>query len=351
MTARFVIQFVRFLLPLAAVLVGVNYYGDASNLYTEGYEKAIADILLSGRHATDLSEVNDRRLQIEVVEQRTWGPQVAIIGSSRTLLINEGHFYPSSTFNHSVYAATWFDLNGMFGLLLARGQLPDTLVLGLDPWTFNPGHVHAFTHTWLSLLPADSLPADAQVRMEAWDRWSNLLSPSYFQASLKEIPKRLTGTDQPIPVNTRYNAHRTRCSDGSLTYDPVFASSDSMQITERIKLFLDGTLYGMNGYHSTDKVGVEAVQTILLEARRHGVYPVVFFPPVAPKVYQRIANDYPLALLNEARLRDWCIQQGVEVRGSSNPNDYGLSFRHFYDGIHMNEEGVARFFEVRKSVR
>lgn len=348
MALRFVKRIVLFLLPLVLVVAGVNYYGDAANVFTAGYEKALASVLLTDHHATELSEFNDRLLQVEVVKQRKARPQIAIIGSSRTLLLNELHFHPSSTFNHSMYAAAWFDLESMFKFLRIHGQLPDTLVIGIDPWTFNPGHVHAYTHTWLSHLePSDMVSTDALWR-ERMDRWSNLLSPSYFQASLKEIPRRLKGKNLPIAVDKRNNEGRTRCSDGSMTYDPVFASTDSMQVAERIQLFLRGPLYGMNGYDTTDKAGFDAVQKIVLEARTLGVYAIVFFPPVAPEVFNRLTIDYPLSLLNEARFREWCLHEGLEVRGSFDPNQHGLDFHHFYDGIHMNEEGVSAFFEVRK---
>ena len=341
-------QLVIFLLPLGLVLAVVNYFGDAANLFTDDYEASIAEFMLQGHHVTRLSEYNDRRLQIELVKRRSVGPNVAIIGSSRSLLLGNHHFYPSTTFNHSVYAAAWFDLESMFNLLRTKGQLPDTLIVGIDPWTFNPNHVHVHTHTWGQYTGQAPHAQQTRPLKRFWERWSNLLSPSYFQASLQEFPKRIKGEAVPLPVRERYNAKRTRCSDGSLTYDTIFGNADSLLVFERVQLFLRGPLYGMKGYDTTDKEGFSAIQEMLLTARDEGVHTVLFFAPVAPQVYARLSNEYPIALLNEQRLRDWAAQERIEVRGRFNPHASEIGIRHFYDGIHMNEIGMAVFFPLRK---
>lgn len=347
MMPRFVKQLALFLLPLGLVLAGVNYIGDAAKLFTDGYEASIAELMTQGHHVTQLSDYNDRRLQIELVKRRSTGPQIAVIGSSRAMLLNEHHFYPSSTFNHSVYAATWTDLLSLFKLLRAHNQLPDTLIIGIDPWTFNPSHLHAHTHTWLEFESDGSYVQRAPSFNTLWERWSSLFSPSYFQASMEEIPKRISGDDVPLPVNERYNAKRTRCSDGSLTYDTIFGDTDTLLVLDRVQLFLRGPLYGMKGYTTTDKEGFSAMQEMVLTAHDQGVYPIVFFAPVAPQVHARLAREYPIALNNEQRFRDWAVEKGIEVRGSFNPYHSGISIRHFYDGIHMNETGVSVFFTPR----
>ncbi len=344
---RFLLQLLSFVLPFAMVVAGVNYLGDAANVFAEGYEAAIAELMLQEQNLTRLSEYNDRQLQIELVSRRTAAPDVVVMGSSRTLLLNEAHFHPSSFFNHSMYAAAWYDLKRMYAFLETHDQLPDTLIVGLDPWTFNPNHLHAYTHTWKSYDPSFDDKAAVNLKT-AWQRWSTLVSPSYFQASSKEFVQKLRDEQRPLPVKLRYNAGRTRCYDGSLTYDAVFGSTDSIEVLDRVQLFLRGPLYGMQDYTTTDELGFLAMQELVNNAHQRGIHVVVFFAPVAPPVYKRLVNEYPIALLNEQRFGEWARNNGFEVRGSFNPHEDGLGILHFYDGIHPNEEGIEVFFKTRR---
>ena len=82
-------RFLFFLPPLSLIiLVGVNYFIDAENLYSQQYEKIIARNILSGNHITNISKYNDREFQKQLISQLKECPDIIVIGSSRTMMIN-----------------------------------------------------------------------------------------------------------------------------------------------------------------------------------------------------------------------------------------------------------------------
>ena len=72
--------------PLAAFVLCVNTLGDPAKVISRGaYERGVADILLSGRHAAGVSEYNDRLMQRLYAEGLHAAPDVLVLGSSRVM--------------------------------------------------------------------------------------------------------------------------------------------------------------------------------------------------------------------------------------------------------------------------
>lgn len=59
---RFSISILSFLLPVILVIISVNYFGDAANIYQSEYEERISQALVDGNKVTGISNFNERRL-------------------------------------------------------------------------------------------------------------------------------------------------------------------------------------------------------------------------------------------------------------------------------------------------
>lgn len=95
---QFLIKTIFISILILGTLISVNYFGDAARLFSVGYEKRIADIILSGINVTNISNYDERLFQKELITSMEHSPDVVILGSSRTMLINKDYFNKNSMF-------------------------------------------------------------------------------------------------------------------------------------------------------------------------------------------------------------------------------------------------------------
>ena len=69
-------------------------------------------------------------------------PDILILGTSRIMQINQKHFSHNKIYNAGVNASASQGLEGMIKLLnsIPKNDLPKHIIVGLDPWIFNPNY-------------------------------------------------------------------------------------------------------------------------------------------------------------------------------------------------------------------
>ena len=70
---------------------------DAAKIFHTGYERNIANIIYSSKNATNISNYDERILQKELINKIKSKPDILILGSSRTMLINSSYFESSAS--------------------------------------------------------------------------------------------------------------------------------------------------------------------------------------------------------------------------------------------------------------
>ena len=60
----FLLRIVWFTLPIITVLVTSNYFGDSASLFRTEYEETIAELILDGSDVTNISNYDERLLQM-----------------------------------------------------------------------------------------------------------------------------------------------------------------------------------------------------------------------------------------------------------------------------------------------
>src|SRR5690606_5501618 len=88
MTWKMLVKRILFVfLPICILtLVGVNYFLDGENLYFNQYERIMARQIISGHNITNISKYNDRFFQKHVITKMKDCPEIAIFGSTRTMM-------------------------------------------------------------------------------------------------------------------------------------------------------------------------------------------------------------------------------------------------------------------------
>lgn len=344
---RFIQKFLLFTIPLIIILVSVNYFGDAAKIFSTGYIKEIAGILKSGKYVTNISNYDERFFKKEVINNFVKSPDILVIGSSRTMLINTSYFKNQSLFNNSVSSASLEDLIAIYQLYKQKNIFPKTIILAVDPWIFNKNNERG---RWQSLRKEyNSFFVDKKFRVASpiIDKaYFQLLSPSYFQNSLKNIPDFIMGSDKPIPTLEKYNTTSTILTDGSIVYSKAFRNASNVEVEKMIKLYLTGDVYSIEHFNSLSPRLIEMFNLLVTDMKTHNIKIAFFLAPYHPEVYQVIEKKYPMVINTENYIAAYAKKNKIQVYGSYNPLKLGLNASHFYDGMHSKEIAIRKILNL-----
>lgn len=333
------------LAPMALILMAVNFFGDAANIFTS-IEQEMADYMVSGRHVANAYNYDERILQRRLIQQETVRQDVVVMGSSRAMLFHAGLFGTESFRNYGVGAATLEDVAGIFQLLYNAGRVPKRIVLGLDPWILNDRS---------GLTKWQEFSAEYAQFMEQAAPWrplpfvrkalGQLISPSYFQQSLPMLFKRVAHPESTtiVPIESLdYDLQSfVRLSDGSIRYQSDMTSATEEQVDERARQALGG-IVGVEHYSELSLEKKALFELLLARWQEQGIQVELVLIPFHPIVYEdfRQKARYTSVLEFEAYVANLAVTRKIPFRGSLNPALLGMDRRHFYDSMHLNPEGV-----------
>lgn len=342
---RFINKFIIISLPVLILLFTVNYFGDAGKIFDSEYEKEMAEILMNGSYVTNISNYDERVFQKELINRMNNAPEILILGSSRTMLINSTYFPNQTFFNNSVSGASIEDLIALFQIYKERNILPRKLIIGIDPWLLNENNGQT---RWKSLeyfYNKYNKKADFSLAKNSSYKYSELFSLSYFQASIKALPKLFSGTSEPIATQEKYNETNTKLSDGSLVYRADYRNATQNVINSKIDGYIAGNIYSIENFETiSDDIWTE-FQDFIATLRKEHISIEFFLSPYAPIVYDKIAKEYSNVLQTESLIINFANDKGIKVNGSFNPYNLQFDETYFYDGMHCKEKGIQEILK------
>lgn len=322
-------------LIIGAILIIVNYTGDAARLFDEEYEINISKGILKGQNVTNISNYDERILQKYLIPNLERKLDLLILGSSRTMLIN-GKFYKNkNVFNSSVSGASIEDIIAIYGLYKSNKKLPETIILGVDPWIFNENNGQ---ERWKSLSKEyyDFYGKDFGGWINLY-KYEQLISPSYFQNSLKRLIQK---TKVPVFTSDGYNISNTKMADGSLIYGEKIRNSSIAEVDEKVKDYLKGDLYSIENYNSLSLSKLEEIKRFVASIENEGIKVSFVLTPYHPEVYKVILQDYPIVIKVEEVIKELAETNNMKIYGSFNPNRLNMDSSFFYDGMHVKAKGI-----------
>ncbi len=341
---RFLLKLLGLALPLLAMVAAVNYAGDAGGLFLL-QERTVARYMLDGLHVRNASNMDERLLQRLLIDHLPHAPECIVLGSSRVMLFDSEICRAGDFMNHAVSGASVEDLIGVYQLYRNRGVYPSRVVIGVDPWIFND---ESDQHRWRVLQDAysefTSEPFLVPHEVYALKRWTQLLSPSYFQRSSRALLARNgRETRQAVPTTSPVNEEFTKHADGSIAYDAGFRSADSATVEVRARGDLRPPVYSLEGYLKISARRLRGFQLLVTDMRARGIHVTFVLVPYHPVVFDELSrtSPYRIILQFEQAVRRLAAEQQIPVVGSMDPAAAGLNRTHFYDGMHLNEAGVA----------
>ncbi|MFZ4474637.1 MAG: hypothetical protein ACOYPR_05545 [Saprospiraceae bacterium] len=346
---KFILKLTFLLVPILLFVVSVNFIGDASNLFSIGYEEKIADQIIKGNNVTNIYNYNERLLNKYLITKFNFCPDVLAIGSSRVMLINSSYFNNKTFFNTGVSGASIEDLMSTYQMYEQKKCLPKRIILGLDPWTLNinNGQMRWSTLNHEYLILYNQLTGNNIVAKEELvnSTYLQLISLSYFKISFKKLISGRRNT--PISTTIKTNNTFTKILDGSISYDLKYRSVTAAEIEEKCTIYTSGDIYGVEKFdeHSTEIRFL--LEKFIEHLRKNNIEISIFLAPYHPKVYSFISKSdkYRKIIESESYFIDLGLKYEIEVLGSFNPNKLNMDGSYFYDGMHCNEKGIEKILK------
>ena len=349
--SRFAIRLAGFA-PLAALLVGVNYFVDPAHLFDRGRtEREIVAALSGGGRVTGLNNYDERGFQRELAKRDTAAPQTLVIGSSRAMTVGSAEIGASGVRNGAVSGANFLDVLGIYDLYAGRSGGPRSLLLGVDPWMFNANSGDA---RWVTIsreaaamltrlgLPAPDRLAIARARAK---RATTLVSLDYFQQGVRELIQHHGMPESFVVASRDSNPTLTRKPDGSIVYGEDLRDLSEDDVARAAKAYAETSpIYQLGGFSRIDPTDSVIFDRFVRAARKDGNDVTLFMAPYHPVVYDVLRKDERYAMVAKAEqvVREVGAAAGVRVCGSYDPAVVGLGPADFYDGMHARPAALGR---------
>jgi len=348
----FLKRFIFLILPLCIIaFIGTNYYLDAENLYYQKYEKVMARNVLEGNYITNIGKYNDRLFQKYIIENSNECPEIIVIGSSRTMLINKYQFGNYSFFNNSINGATIEDIVTLMMLYDKKALAPKYLIIGIDPWILNEKNgqyrwktIQKDYNDALNKLKLETINIDTSFTEK---KENKLFSISYFFASLnKEIKQKR----KVFITKKKYNEKTTKIKDGSLIYGKSTRNRSQEAIDKIVNEYISRKFFGFEGngnfYEKNKKIFEVFIDYIL----KKNVKITFYFSPYHPKVFNFFSKNekYKNFIETEKYYKAFAEKKNIQCISSFNPNEFGLDSTYFYDAQNSNENCVSKLINKFK---
>ncbi len=127
-----VVFLLLFIVLMEMILFRLGESGNVSNILEVQQRKEV----LFGRKYSSLE------FEYKVEGARFFRPEILILGTSRIMQIGQHLFLGKNFYNSGISASASRGIDGMILLLnsIPKDAMPDQIIVGLDPWLFNPNY-------------------------------------------------------------------------------------------------------------------------------------------------------------------------------------------------------------------
>jgi hypothetical protein len=297
------------ILPVLILVSTINYFSDPAHLFDGGaFESQISNVLLKNQNVANVSNYDERLLQKYFIKGLTLKPEIAILGSSRSMQINQTHFQNKIVINNSVSGGTLKDYLGIFSFYISKKQLPNHLYISLEPWLLNDNNDDS---RYKSLMPEYNFMLDLLNLKDYKEsdflnfflKWKEILSLSYFQNSLKNLGKSNT----TYPTNNFYNNSITRIKDGSITYAKKTREISSQEVISLAHDFIKTSKIDyLENYTSLSIKYCKTLNAFIQYLTKNKVQITFILPPYHPVVFEYLSQNakYAQAIASENYFRE-----------------------------------------------
>jgi hypothetical protein len=344
---RFIKKVIVFSSPIIILLIIVNGIIDPANIMS-GVEKKIAEYLTEGYNVTNITDMDERLLQKYVIENLTDPPEIIILGSSRIMQIGR-YYYGDNCLNNGVSGASIEDLMAIYQLYIEKDYDKSIrkIVIGIDPWIFNK---NSGQYRWKSIGNEynNFKNKNTSTKKYLFFKYSRLISPSYFQASIRNIPKFLLKEKGELSIMPTYewvNDTLTREIDGTVIYDIKTRSLTESEISEKINSYINAEIYSLENYTELSADIIQDFSFFIDKIRENNIEINFFLIPYPEKVYNYLISRQKYNIIHSVEnfVKLFAKKNNIIIYGSYDPNLCDIITTDFFDGMHLNEKGIEKY--------
>ena len=338
------------------IVVTTNLIADPANINGDGMVLEMADRLLDGEIVVSPGDYNEGLLQKTILETRS--PETVIIGSSSVLYIPWE--YDDCQVIGLSGAYLWDDLAAV-GLLEAENDMPDRIVICVDPWILREdqgvGHhesIAAYGSFEQMMMTGASRDEALKVLNDTGkgDSWKEFLSFSYFQSSVDYIKKwGLSYCLTPGPELVRSVSF-----EESASMPCILPGGGHTCLIKDPQAKIDGDANWLIESGHLDALGeeftelspenVELFEALIKHLTEEGVTVEIYLPAIYPVIYDFIDSSdlFTGVEASESCIREICAKYSVTVHGSYDHSVTGITCEDYSDWLHIDpDKGLQEY--------
>ena len=333
-------------LTVLAMVAVFNYKVDSIGIFhTDKGLFFIASSLFEGKMVAGPINYNEGEFQRIIVEHSPSPIDMVVVGSSRGMGVRKRFLRTEKTFfNHSMAAATLEASMAIIGLYLAKGRLPRTIILCLDPWMFKEKNNLT---KWQSIVPyykkllIEIYGKDIDINLNRRSKYQELINLEYTLANIKAVKKKKSKKlyiTKTIEVNDF-----VREPDGSLHFPRGTRRERSEGTQPPAQLGVRGLEHYSKDFHAI--LNQRLFEDFVIYLRKQGSEVILYLSPIEPVAYERIKEKFSIIMEIENYLRHFASKQSIQLLGSYDPKKYNFQSSDFFDYLHGDEIVAKRIFE------
>lgn len=338
----FLRKILTYTFPVIVIVVSVNLVSDPASLF-RGFELQIAKYISNGFNVTGIANIDERILQKKIIENIQNPPETIILGSSRIMMVGE-KYYGINSHNNGVSGASLEDIIAIYQIYKIEGINLNKIVIGVDPWLFNKNNGQ---NRWLSIKNDYDRYYDVESNQVVINlpihKYAQLFSLSYFQASIKSLPK-IVKTNKPIATQNELNSTLTRLTDGTVTYGNDYRTRSVREVEDGAKGYIIGGIYSIENFNEISEKIKTKFENFIVDLLKNDIEIEFLLMPYHPIVWKHIEENekYKMVQDVEAYIYDFAHKKNIKITGSYNPEPFRLSSTDFYDGMHLSPDGIEK---------
>ncbi|MCX8064004.1 MAG: hypothetical protein N3G21_02395 [Candidatus Hydrogenedentes bacterium] len=339
--------------------LSINICIDPSGLLKTAQEKNIAEWLNQGYGVVNAINIDYRKVIRERIALMNTKPTIVVMGSSRAMVIDSS-MYPGRIFlNLSLPSANLEDIIANYQILYKHNKLPAKLVICPDVHYFNSYYRSNF-HLFKEFNEAlERMGISKKLTLNDFlvklidPRYIQILSPSYFQESIRYFPAWIVGKiPRPSPIVDYEHEEKVIRPDGSIIYESSRRQRTQKEIDLKAERYAFKHPEGLLNYREIDNYRKYIFESFLKQVKADGVEIEVLFIPIHPRAYEILSNNkiYKIIIDVENYMKKIFELQEIKYVGSYSPSDCGVSSSEFYDAVHVKPEALKRLlaqFSIR----
>lgn len=316
----------------------VNYFIDYSHILNTNYPKYLAELLIRGDTVTNISNYDERLAQLFLIKQVNPKVEVAIIGSSRGMLISNNFFQNEKILNNSVSGATIEDFVAVPQIYIEEGKFPEKMIFVIDPWIFDSFHSG---NKWETLnFYYYSFIDEKSPLWIGLNQYSQLFSPSYFQKCIKHLLFDKREDFKLIKASQLNNKLITKIPDGSINYGKEYRELSEEESKQRANNYAKNKFSPSRPIFLLDDKKINLFEKRVESLLSKNIEIQFLFLPVHPIVYKAMVKEKSDEIKVEELLISYAKNKNISTYGTLNPISLGVKPIDFYDGIHCKRNVI-----------